>query len=111
MEKNIPGLDRLYYIHLSRLRVSRMSVDEAKQRLTYWSSKYLESVLDGDNLDDWARLIERHPDRFMIGTDKVGHWKTYPNEVVKYYSLLDKLKPKTVDMICRENIMSLLKFY
>lgn len=51
MEKNIPGLDRLYYIHLSRLRVSRMSVDEAKQRLAYWSSKYLESVLDGDNLE------------------------------------------------------------
>ena len=51
MEKNIPGLDRLYYIHLSRLRVSRMSVDEAKQRLAYWSSKYFESVLDGDNLE------------------------------------------------------------
>ncbi len=77
----------------------------------YFLDQFPDNYLDGDNLDDWARLIERHPDRFMIGTDKVGHWKTYPNEVVKYYSLLDKLSPRTVDMICRENVMSLIKLY
>ena len=28
-----------------------MSADEANRRLAYWSTKYLESVLEGDNLE------------------------------------------------------------
>ena len=44
----------------------------------------------------------------MIGTDKVGHWATYPAEVVKYYRLLDKLKPETAQKLCRDNILALL---
>lgn len=66
---------------------------------------------DGSTLDDWADLIETHPDRFMVGSDKVGHWKTYPAEVVKYYRLLDKLKPETARMITKENILSVVKTY
>ena len=77
----------------------------------YFLDKFPDNYFDGDSLNDWAELIERHPDRFMIGTDKVGHWKTYPNEVVKYYTLLDKLRPSTVDMICRDNALSLIKTY
>ena len=56
-------------------------------------------------------LIEKYPDRFMIGTDKVGHWGTYPAEVVKYYKLLDRLSESTRNKICRENILSLVKKY
>ncbi len=66
---------------------------------------------DNDSMDDWVRLIEEYPDRIMVGTDKVGHWKTYPSEVVKYYDLLDKLKPETAKKICRENILGLVKKY
>jgi len=77
----------------------------------YFLDQFPNNYFDGDSLDDWAALIERHPDRFMIGTDKVGHWKTYPAEVVKYYTLLDKLRPATVDLICRENALSLIKRY
>ena len=47
----------------------------------------------------------------MLGTDKVGHWKTYPAEVVKYYELLDKPKPETARAICKDNILGLLKKY
>ena len=51
MEKNVPGLKKLYHIHLSRLRISEISADEANRRLAYWSAKYIESVLEGDNLE------------------------------------------------------------
>jgi hypothetical protein len=66
---------------------------------------------DGDSMEDWVALIEAHPDRFMVGTDKVGHWKTYPAEVMKYYALLDELKPETARMVCRENVLGVVKTY
>lgn len=59
--------------------------------------------------DMWAALIEKHPDRFMIGSDIVGHWAGYEKEIKKYYLLLDRLKPETAGKICRKNILSLLK--
>ena len=31
--------------------------------------------------DMWAAVIEKYPDRFMIGSDKVGHWADYPHEI------------------------------
>ncbi len=77
----------------------------------YFLDKFPDNYFDGNTLKDWTNLIERHPDRFLVGTDKVGHWKTYPSEVVKYYKLLDTLKPSTVDAICRDNLLSLLKTY
>lgn len=64
---------------------------------------------DGDSLQDWIQFIEKYPDRVMIGTDKVGHWSNYPDEVIKYYSLLDKLSASTIRKICYENILSLIK--
>jgi len=77
----------------------------------YFLNQFPTHYFDGDSLDDWVALIERHPDRFLIGTDKVGHWSTYPAEAVKYYTLLDKLRPATVDKICRENALALIKKY
>ena len=66
---------------------------------------------DGDTMDDWAALMEKWPDRFMIGTDKVGHWETYPDEVTKYYALLDRLTPETAQKLCRDNILGLVRTY
>lgn len=62
-------------------------------------------------MDMWVALIEKYPDRFMIGSDKVGHWETYPGEILKYYMLLDRLKPETAEKVCRKNILSLVKHY
>ena len=59
--------------------------------------------------DMWAAVIEKYPDRFMIGSDKVGHWADYPHEIEKYYMLLDKLKPETAEKLCRKNALSLIK--
>ncbi|MCR4923125.1 MAG: twin-arginine translocation signal domain-containing protein [Lachnospiraceae bacterium] len=77
----------------------------------YFMDKFPNNYYDGDTLDDWVDLIEKHPDRFLVGTDKVGHWATYPAEVVKYYKLLDRLKDKTADLIIKDNILSLVKEY
>ena len=57
---------------------------------------------------DLAAIIERYPDRFTIGTDKVGHWTDYPHEIGKYYMLIDKLKPETAKKLCRENALAVL---
>lgn len=63
----------------------------------------------GISLEMWAALIEKYSDRVMIGSDVVGHWSTYPLEISKYYLLLEKLKPETVEKICKRNILSLIK--
>ena len=77
----------------------------------YFLDGFPSSYLDGNSLEDWVELIERFPDRFLLGMDKVGHWETYPAEVVKYYVLLDKLKPETAEKVCRKNVLSLIKQY
>lgn len=77
----------------------------------YFLEENPDGFEDGDSLDDWAALMEKWSDRFMVGTDKVGHWETYPDEVVKYYALLDKLAPETAQKICHDNILNLVKRY
>ena len=56
----------------------------------------------------WTGLIEAFPDRFLIGTDKVGHFADYPQEVQKYYKFLDRLRPETARKLARENLASIL---
>jgi predicted TIM-barrel fold metal-dependent hydrolase len=77
----------------------------------YFLDEFPDRYADGVSMDDWVALMEKWPDRFMVGTDKVGHWRTYPDEVTKYYSLLDRLKPETAKKICHDNILSLVKTY
>lgn len=75
----------------------------------YVRGDLLRKNVDTDIFADmWAAIIERYPDRFMIGTDKVGHWTDYPYEIGKYYMLIDKLKPETARKLCRENVLALL---
>ncbi|MDO5574212.1 MAG: TatD family hydrolase [bacterium] len=63
---------------------------------------------DDASLDEWAALIEKYPDRFMIGSDKVGHWDTYPEEITKYYPLLERLSTETATKLCSDNILVLI---
>ena len=68
-----------------------------------------ENVAPGGKLDrSWCALIERHPDRFMIGTDKVGHFGTYVEEIQKYDLLLDALSPESARSVARENFFRVL---
>ena len=56
----------------------------------------------------WIELIEAFPDRFIIGSDKVGHFADYPQEIQKYYPFLDALKPQTARKLARENLLAVL---
>lgn len=71
---------------------------------------YENDLLDtaGKPQDKWVALVEEFPDRFMIGTDKVGHFADYPPEITKYYKFLDQLKPETAKKLARENLLSVL---
>lgn len=57
---------------------------------------------------DWIGLIEAFPNRFMIGSDKVGRFGNYSSEIKKYDVLLDKLNPEIARKVARENFMSVL---
>jgi hypothetical protein len=57
---------------------------------------------------DWVALIEAFPDRFMIGSDKVGRFDDYHLEMQKYYKFLGALRPATVKRISGDNMLSVL---
>lgn len=61
-----------------------------------------------ETLDEWAELIMKYPDRFMIGSDKVGHWDGYEKDIYKYYTLIDRLDNQTKEMLTRTNILELI---
>lgn len=48
---------------------------------------------DDASLDTWAALLTRHPDRFLIGTDVVGHWKSYVQNITKYQRAAGSTQP------------------
>lgn len=75
----------------------------------YFLGGFPEKFAYTDSLDEWIELINKYPNRIMIGTDKVGHWENYPQEIFKYYKLLDKLDPQVAQKICRDNALSLIK--
>lgn len=50
MEKNIPGLKRLYTYHLARIRSNAPSIAEATRELKFWSAKYYEYIVDHDSM-------------------------------------------------------------
>ena len=77
----------------------------------YFLDRFPNNYVDGNSIDDWVAIIEKYPDRFLLGTDKVGHWETYPEEVVKYYALLDRLNPVTAKNLCHDNVLGLVKRY
>lgn len=60
------------------------------------------------SLESWAALIEKYPERFIIGSDKVGYWGTYPDEILKYQPLIDLLTPAATQNLCADNILRLI---
>ncbi|MCK5680544.1 amidohydrolase family protein, partial [bacterium] len=56
----------------------------------------------------WLSLVTKFPDRFMIGSDAIGHFKSYNRNIVKYYSLLDSLSPEKAKMVAIDNFLRLV---
>jgi predicted TIM-barrel fold metal-dependent hydrolase len=63
---------------------------------------------DGKPAPAWIELVEEFPDRFMIGSDKVGRFADLPVEIQKYYVFLDALAPDTRAKVARDNFLSVL---
>ena len=53
-------------------------------------------------------LIEKHSDRFMIGSDKIGKFGTYKAEIRKYNPLLQALSPATAQRVSQDNLWKVL---
>ena len=51
MEKNIPGLKKMYGLHLAKLRADKPLMDKAISDLAFWSVRYRELVTEGDTMD------------------------------------------------------------
>jgi predicted TIM-barrel fold metal-dependent hydrolase len=62
----------------------------------------------GAPAQSWVDLIEAFPTRFMIGSDKVGHFADYEKETLKYNVFLDALTPETAKLVARDNFLALL---
>jgi len=56
----------------------------------------------------WVALVENFPGRFMIGTDKIGHFEDYEETISQYYVFFDALSPETARLVARENFLSIL---
>lgn len=50
MEKNIPGLDKVYDVYLTCLRARKLTRPEAERALAVWSAKYDRRVARGDTM-------------------------------------------------------------
>jgi hypothetical protein len=57
---------------------------------------------------DWPALIEKYPDRFIIGSDVVGTFSQYKSTIQRYYLVLDALKPATAKKVAQENFLAAL---
>ncbi len=61
------------------------------------------------DLDAWAALIKKYPDNFMIGSDKVGSFAKYSEQIRKYETLLDALGTDAVaKKVGRDNFLRIM---
>lgn len=51
MEKNVPGLKKMYNLHLTKLRKDKPHVDKVNSDLAFWSVRYRELVTEGDTMN------------------------------------------------------------
>lgn len=61
----------------------------------------------GEVEENWVRLIEKHPTRFLIGTDYLGGYKDF-YEIKKFVPLLDSLKNETAVNLASKNFERIL---
>jgi hypothetical protein len=63
---------------------------------------------DGKPAPAWIELVEEFPDRFMIGSDTVGHFTGLPATIQRYHVFLEALEPETRAKVARDNFLSVL---
>lgn len=60
---------------------------------------------DGDAMvhQTWLDLIQKFPNSFLLGSDKVGDFRTYRQEIRKFNALLKQLPPDVRERVARLN--------
>ncbi|WP_214367332.1 amidohydrolase family protein [Pseudonocardia sp. H11422] len=58
---------------------------------------------DGTPAGDWTTLIDRHPDRFVVGSDNVGRPGGLPDTIKTLSPLLDALPPRHRQLVAVDN--------
>jgi hypothetical protein len=62
------------------------------------------------DLDAWAGLIRRYPDSFLLGSDAVGRFGDYPDQIRIYGSLFDALgNPALVEQVAKRNFLRVMR--
>jgi predicted TIM-barrel fold metal-dependent hydrolase len=56
----------------------------------------------------WVKLVNDHPERFMIGSDVVGKFGHYHKEIQRFEVFLDALAPATAKKVARDNFLRLM---
>jgi len=60
---------------------------------------------DGIIQNEWLALIERRAERFLIGSDLVGHFDKLPATMGRYAGLLDRLSPAAREAVAWKTTM------
>jgi hypothetical protein len=109
----IPLIDRLLskypnmYCELSARNESMYNNQFAKQH----AERLDWIVFDDKKLrQNWKELIEKHPTRFMVGTDTFNSWVDVKKAVRQIRSgLLQNLSPETAKLVASENAIRVMK--
>ncbi len=62
----------------------------------------------GNVNQEWLSLLSDYPDRFFVGSDKIGHFQQYGDAMRKYDLLMNRLPSEKAAMIARTNFLNLL---
>lgn len=67
-------------------------------------------LLDADGKPDrrWLALVERHPERFMLGSDVVGRFDGLGDYLSTYRPFLDALPEPVAHKVARDNFLAVL---
>jgi hypothetical protein len=57
---------------------------------------------------DWVKLVERHPSRFVLGSDVVGRFDNLGEAMQAFVPFLNALSADTAHRVARDNFLALL---
>ena len=62
----------------------------------------------GQPRPEWVSLVTRFPERFMLGSDVVGRFKTLGKQMHGFTPFLDALPPEVARRVARDNFLAVL---
>jgi hypothetical protein len=62
----------------------------------------------GQPRPEWVTLVERFPERFMLGSDVVGRFNKLGNEMRRFDPFLDALPEAVARKVARDNFLAIL---